>query len=70
MINFSVSGDAEIVGVGNANPLSLESYQQQKRKTWKGKCLVIIKAGKKAGSISLFAKSTGMNPSKIILESK
>jgi beta-galactosidase len=70
MINFSVSGDAEIVGVGNANPVSLESYQQQKRKTWKGKCLVIIKAGKKAGSISLFAKSTGMKPSKIILESK
>ncbi len=59
LVNFSIAGDGKIVGVGNANPMSVESYQLPQRKAWKGRCLVIIKTGKTSGVITLTAKSAG-----------
>lgn len=53
-ITFQVEGPGEIVGLGNANPVSLESYQGNTRNAWQGKCLVIVKAGN-PGSITLKA---------------
>src|SRR5205085_9418399 len=64
-ITFTIVGDAKIIGVHNANPISLESFQQPKRKTWKGRCLVVIKAGKTAGDIILQAKGSGLTPAEI-----
>ena len=69
LIKFSVNGDASIVGVGNANPVSLESYQLPQRKAWKGRCLVIIKAGKRSGKIILNVKCDNLKLGKIILTS-
>jgi beta-galactosidase len=43
LLHFNVSGPAVIAGVGNANPMSMESYQQPQRKAWRGKCMVILK---------------------------
>lgn len=60
LVNFSVTGDAQIVGVGNGNPMSLESCQLPQRKAWKGKCLVIVKTGKKPGKITVTAQSAGL----------
>ena len=57
MIKFSVVGDATIVGVGNANPTSTESYRLPQRKAWKGRCMVILKAGKRGGNITLQANA-------------
>lgn len=45
LIQFEVEGSGKIVGVGNANPMSTESYQLPQRKAWQGKCLVIVKGG-------------------------
>jgi beta-galactosidase len=67
LISFSLTGDAKIIGVGNANPLSLESFQLSHRKAWKGKCLVIIRAGKKPGEIILHAKGSGLRQANIRL---
>lgn len=66
-VTFSLTGDAELVGIGNANPLSLESYQQSSRKTWKGRCLLVIKAGKKPGKIILTARVPGVRTAAITL---
>lgn len=60
LVQFEISGPGTIAGVGNANPMSLESYQQPQRKTWQGRCLVIIKAGKEKGNITLKATSAGL----------
>ncbi len=60
LVNFEIKGDAEIIGLGNANPFSLESFQLPHRQAWKGKCLVIVKAGNKRGSIILKAKAVGV----------
>lgn len=65
LVSFSITGDAKIVGVGNANPMSLESFSLSQRKAWKGRCLVIIKGGKTPGKITLKAKSAGLKEAQI-----
>lgn len=67
LVHFTITGDAKIVGVGNANPTSLESYQLPQRKAWKGRCMVIIKAGKTSGKIMLKAQAAGLAASQLSL---
>jgi beta-galactosidase len=69
LVKFSIDGQGEIVGVGNANPVSPESYQQPERKAWQGRCLVVIKSLKRAGSITLTATSPGLRPAKAVIAS-
>ncbi len=60
LVNFSISGPGKIIAVGNANPVSLESYQLPQRKAWQGRCLVVVKTEKTPGIIRLTAASKGM----------
>lgn len=69
LIRFEIEGPGTIVGVGNANPVSLESYQLPQRKTWQGRCLVIVKSQKEAGDILLKVSSQGVKSSEILLKS-
>jgi beta-galactosidase len=59
LVKFEIHGPGTIIGVGNANPLSIESYQLPQRKTWKGRCLVILKSNG-PGKITLTAKANGL----------
>ncbi len=68
-IHFSISGEGTIAGVGNANPMSVESYQQPQRKAWQGRCLVVIKSTHKAGKLILKANSEGLKTAEIIITS-
>jgi beta-galactosidase len=65
LVQFKIDGPGTIAGVGNANPVSLESYQQPQRKAWNGKCLVVIKSGTAAGTIKLTASAAGMSPAAV-----
>jgi len=65
LIKFELNGNAKIIGVGNANPVSTESYQRPERKAYKGRCLVIVKAGYKAGTVILKATSAGLKPAQV-----
>ena len=65
LIKFTVEGGGTIVGVGNANPVSIESYQQPQRKAWRGKCLVIVKSDRQAGSLKLTATGDGVKSASI-----
>jgi beta-galactosidase len=69
-VTFEIEGPGEIIAVGNANPVSLESYQQPNRKAWQGKCLVIIKSGKQAGNVLLTAKSASLKQAVLNIEVK
>jgi len=60
LIRFEIEGPGSIVGVGNANPVSLESYTLPQRKAWQGRCMVIIKAGKESGKVVLKASADGL----------
>lgn len=68
LVRFSVVGPGEIVGVGNANPISTESYQQPQRKAWQGRCLLIIKSTKQAGKIAVTASAKGLVSAKTVID--
>jgi beta-galactosidase len=68
LIKFAIAGPAQIVGVGNANPVSTESYQEPQRKAWQGRCLLIIKSGKQAGKITVTASAKRLLPAQIVLD--
>ena len=59
LVQFNIEGPATLAGVGNANPTSVESCQLPRRKAWRGRCLLIIKAGTQAGKITVKATASG-----------
>lgn len=69
LIRFHVDGPATIVGVGNADPTSLESYQLPQRKAWRGKCLVVVKSSGKPGQIQITAVADGLSSASVTLNS-
>ena len=69
LLTFEVEGPGTIVGVGNANPVSLESYQRPERKAWQGRSLVIVRSGDRPGEIRLKASSAGLSASQATIRS-
>src|SRR5687767_2019916 len=67
LVKFKIDGPGTIVGVGNANPVSLESYQLPQRKAWQGRCLVIIRSTQNTGNINLTATADGMLSTKLVI---
>jgi len=60
LIHFKISGNAVLAGIGNGNPISVESFQQHQRKAYEGKCLLVVKTTDKAGEICIEAESEGL----------
>ncbi|WP_045689494.1 glycoside hydrolase family 2 TIM barrel-domain containing protein [Hymenobacter sp. AT01-02] len=69
-LTFEVTGPGVIVGVGNANPTSTESYQSPQRTTWQGRALVVVKATRQPGTITLRAQGQALPAASIALESR
>jgi len=60
-VQFDVQGPAEIAGVGNGNPLSLEPFQADSRKLFYGKAMLIVRAVEgRRGAIRITATSEGL----------
>ena len=66
---FEIEGPGTIAGVGNANPVSLESYQRPARRAWQGRALVIVKSATQPGNIRLRVSSSGLPASEITIRS-
>jgi beta-galactosidase len=69
LIHFTIEGEGTIAGVGNANPVSLESYQLPQRKAWQGRCMVVIKSTHKGGKITLKASGDGLKDAQVMITS-
>ena len=69
LISFEVAGPGTIAGVGNANPVSLESFQKPERKAWHGRCMVVIKSDNKSGRLILNVSSEGLRAASIEIQS-
>ena len=71
-VQFTLSGNAKIIGVGNGDPSSHEpdkcSEGAWQRSAFNGKCQVIVLAGKIAGTVTLEAKSNGLQTATVTLE--
>lgn len=59
-MRFSVSGPGSIAGVGNADPVSTESYQLPRRRCWEGRCMVVLRSGHGAGVLRLKVSGEGL----------
>jgi len=64
-VNYSISGNGEIAGVGNGNPIDVSSFQLPKKKIYHGKGLAIIRPKETAGKIILTAKAKGLKDDSI-----
>jgi len=66
LLQFSLSGDARFIGVGNGDPSSHEPDQYVsgtwQRKLFNGKCQLILQAGKRKDIIKVEVKSEGLRP--------
>ncbi|WP_052446703.1 Ig-like domain-containing protein [Candidatus Soleaferrea massiliensis] len=59
LVSFEVTGGV-IKGVDNGNAISLERYQDDKRKAFNGKALLIVASDGSGGPIRVTAKSAGL----------
>lgn len=70
-IEFSIEGPAEIVATDNGDPTNMVSFSSGTREAFSGLCLVIVRSKPgKSGSITLMAKSPGLNDTKVNIQSK
>ncbi|MPQ44069.1 Ig-like domain-containing protein [Clostridium tarantellae] len=60
LIEFKVTG-GEIVGVDNGNAASVERFKDDKRKAFSGKALLIVQADETEGTVTVEAKSKGLD---------
>lgn len=70
LIHFDVSGKGKIVGVDNGSQTSMESFKDNKRKAFYGKCLVVVQSTHKKGKINLSAWSDGLRRDDIVIRVK
>jgi len=71
LIHFDIHGPAEIAGVGNGNPLSLEPFQADSRKLFYGKAMVVLRAVEgKGGEIRVAARADGLEEARVRLQSQ
>ncbi|MES2794886.1 MAG: glycoside hydrolase family 2 TIM barrel-domain containing protein, partial [Bacteroidota bacterium] len=60
LIKYQISGNGNIVGVGNGNPRDMSSFQKAEKKVFQGKGLVIVQPDRKAGIITIKAVADGL----------
>jgi len=69
-VNFRVSGQAKVIGVGNGDPTCHESDQGSSRKAFCGLCMALVQSAKAAGNITVEASSPGLTPASLTISSK
>ena len=68
LVTFTVSGAAQLLGVGNGDPSSHESDKGKGRSAFNGLCLAIIQSNRAGGGIAVQAESPGLKTGTAILE--
>ncbi len=67
-IDFSVDGVGEIAAVGNANPKDVASFREPTSRSFRGRCLAILRPLGHEGTITLQAKSDGLAPASVVVK--
>jgi beta-galactosidase len=69
-VTFRVSGEGNLIGVGNGDPTSHESDKGTSRKAFSGYCMAIVQSTKTQGSINVEATSRGLAPAMVTIGAK
>lgn len=75
LVEFSYTGDANIIGVGNGDPSSHEPDKYDGNNKWQrrlfsGKCQVILQAGKSSDVIKFTARSAGLREGSVTISTE
>ena len=70
LIKFDVEGEAQLIGVGNGDNFSHDSFQAKERKAFNGKCLAIIQTTESVGDIKFTASSDGLESISVSFKSE
>jgi beta-galactosidase len=66
-VAFSLTGPGTIAAVGNGDATSDEPYVGTTRRLYNGRALVVVRAGRKAGSLLLKAETAGLQPASLTI---
>ncbi|HXL56672.1 MAG TPA: hypothetical protein VN958_10465, partial [Chitinophagaceae bacterium] len=69
-LHFSITGEGEIAATGNANPSDMSSFQKPEQKTFRGKCLIIVRPKGEPGKIRLKAEGEGLKAGEVVIETE
>lgn len=64
-IEFEITGAGKLQAVASDNPREMQSFQQPRVMTFRGKCLLVVRKDKTGGTINVTAKSEGLTPASI-----
>ncbi|MFY7890080.1 MAG: beta-galactosidase GalB [Spirosomataceae bacterium] len=70
LINFSVEGVGELVGVDNGYQASQEPFKANYRKAYNGKCLAIVRTKEQVGKVIVTASGEGLETQQLVLETR
>jgi beta-galactosidase len=70
LVRFRLSGPGVLAGVDNGDPINHESFKADRHKVFHGLGLAVVKAGRTPGEITLRAEAEGLEPARIVLESR
>lgn len=59
-VTFAVEGAGFIAGVDNGSPISMEKFKDNHRKTFYGKCLVVLQNNGEPGGVKVTATADGL----------
>src|SRR5437762_2147140 len=70
LVRLHVAGGATIAGVDNGDETNHERFQRDSVRLFAGQALVIVRAGRRAGAVTLMASSEKLQPGSIRLEAR
>jgi len=69
-LQFSMEGNGEIIATASASPNDMQSFQKPEHRTFRGKCLVIVRPKGNGGKIIIKAKGEGLSGGQVVIEAK
>jgi len=69
-VRFEITGVGELVATGSGAPNDAASFQTPLRKTWRGRCLAIVRPIGDTGKISLKAEADGLKPAIVVVNTR
>ncbi len=64
-ILFELSGPGEIIGVSSSDPRNIVSFLQPFHKSFRGRCMLIVKSGTEPGEVILKASAKDLKPAEL-----
>jgi beta-galactosidase len=70
IVNFEVTGNGKVAGVGSGDPRDMSSFQQPRKKSYQGICLAIIRPETTPGKINIRATAEGLKEASVVITAR